>query len=120
MIIYERLWETMRTRGITQYRLIKYYGFSSGQLDRLKKNSYVSTHTIEVLCAILDCKVEDIMEFRYDSGLNPGIGTSPTLPGIRPALPGGEPPLADDDTPAGNDIPASDDAPASDNIPDGQ
>lgn len=64
MISYERLWETMKTKQISQYRLIKYYGMSGGQIDRLKKNSYVSTHTIEVLCTILDCKVEDVMEFR--------------------------------------------------------
>lgn len=66
MIVYDPLWRTMQNRGISQYRLIKYYGFSSGQIGRLKKNSYVSTHTIDVLCAILDCQVEDIMEFRKD------------------------------------------------------
>lgn len=66
MVVYDRLWETMASRGISQYRLIKYYGFSSGQLDRLRNNSYISTHTIDVLCTILDCRVEDIMEFRMD------------------------------------------------------
>lgn len=66
MIIYERLWKTMKAKGVSQYRLIKYYNFSAGQIGRLKKNSYVSTHTIEVLCKILDCNVEDIMEFRPD------------------------------------------------------
>ena len=67
MIIYEPLWKTMKDRKVSQYRLIKYYGFSSGQLNRLKNNQYVSTHTIGVLCTILDCSVEDIMEFRMDN-----------------------------------------------------
>ena len=50
MINYDPLWETMKTRGVSQYRLIKNYGVSSGQINRLKKNAYVSTHTIEMLC----------------------------------------------------------------------
>lgn len=67
MIIFEPLWKTMKEKNITQYRLINYYGFSSGQLYRMKQNKYVSTHTIGVLCTILNCSVEDIMEFRMDN-----------------------------------------------------
>lgn len=67
MIIYEPLWKTLKERNISQYRLIKHYGFSSGQLNRLKNNQYVSTHTIGVLCTILDCSVEDVMEFQMDN-----------------------------------------------------
>ena len=63
MITYDPLWETMKTRGVSQYRLIKNYGVSSRQINRLKKNAYVSTHTIEVLCQILNCRVEDIMQY---------------------------------------------------------
>ena len=62
MISYNRLWETMEKRKISQYRLIKEFGLSSGQMSRLKKNSYVSTHTLETLCRILDCRIEDVME----------------------------------------------------------
>ncbi len=74
MILYNRLWETMREKGISQYRLIKYYGFSSGQLSRLKQNAYVSTHTLDVLCTILNCSIEDVMEFRLDASYNPALG----------------------------------------------
>ena len=66
MITYDKLWETMQKKEITQYRLIKYYGFSAGQIGRLKKNMYVSTHTIDVLCNILQCPVQDVMEVIYD------------------------------------------------------
>lgn len=79
MVTYDRLWETMKTKGISQYRLIKYYGFSAGQIGRLKKNGYVSTHTIDVLCTILNCRVEDIMEFRLDTSLNPKLGVDPAV-----------------------------------------
>ena len=61
MISYNRLWETMEKRKISQYRLIKEFGLSSGQMSRLKKNTYVSTHTLETLCRILDCRIEDVM-----------------------------------------------------------
>lgn len=49
MVSYNRLWETMEKRKISQYRLIKEFGLSSGQMSRLKKNTYVSTHTLETL-----------------------------------------------------------------------
>ena len=66
MIAYDKLWETMKKKQITQYRMISYYGVSASQLGRLKKNSYVSTHTIEMLCDILECRVEDVLEYRPD------------------------------------------------------
>ncbi len=61
MISYDKLWITMNKKGISQYTLIKEYHVSAGQLSRLRKNSYVSTHTIDMLCNILNCNVEDIM-----------------------------------------------------------
>lgn len=79
MVTFDRLWETMARKGITQYRLIKYYGFSAGQLNRLKNNSYVSTHTIDVLCTILNCRVEDIMEFQLDTEPSPELGIDPAV-----------------------------------------
>lgn len=64
MIVFERLWVTMKSKGVTQYRLIKEFGMSSGQLDRLRKNENVSTHTLDVLCRVLNCRLEDIAEYR--------------------------------------------------------
>ena len=66
MITYDKLWETMKKKQVTQYRMISYYGVSAGQLGRLKKNNYVSTHTIEMLCDILECRVVDVFEYRPD------------------------------------------------------
>ena len=69
MVSYDRLWETMEKRKISQYRLIKEFGLSSGQMSRLKKNTYVSTHTLETLCRILNCRIEDVMEVSFaDNG----------------------------------------------------
>ena len=66
MIRYDRLWKTMEDKELTQYRLIKQHGFSAGQIGRLKKNMHVSTHTIDTLCTILQCGIDDIMEFCPD------------------------------------------------------
>ncbi len=66
MIVYDRLWDTMKEKGITQYALINTYGVSPGQITRLKRNRNINTHTVNMLCDILDCKVEDIMEFIKD------------------------------------------------------
>ena len=66
MISYDNLWKVMKEKGVSQYALIKQYNVSPGQLTRLKRNEYVSTHTIEVFCRILDCAVGDIMEYIPD------------------------------------------------------
>ena len=64
MIVYDRLWTTMKEKGITQYSLINNYHISAGQLSRLRKNCYVNTHTIDTLCRILSCQPNDIMEYK--------------------------------------------------------
>lgn len=66
MIVYDKLWETMKARGVSQYRLIREYRVSSGQLDRLRKNENVSTYTLSQLCRILNCRLEDIAEYRSE------------------------------------------------------
>jgi len=59
----------MKDRGISQYKLIKDYHVSSGQLDRLRKNETVSTYTLNRLCVILRCGLDDIAEYKDDGGL---------------------------------------------------
>lgn len=63
MISYARLWSTMKEKGVTQYALIKRHHVSPSQITRMKRNESVSTHTIEMFYRILNCRVEDIMEY---------------------------------------------------------
>ena len=63
MIVFDRLWKTMKGRGLSQYKLIKEYKISTGQLDRLRKNENVNTYTLDQLCRILNCGLEDIAEY---------------------------------------------------------
>lgn len=63
MIIYERFWRTLKDRHISTYSLINDYHISSNTLNRLRKNLPLSTVTINDLCRILDCNIEDIAEY---------------------------------------------------------
>lgn len=56
----------MKKKGVSQYKLIKEYHFSTGQLDRLRKNGNVSTYTLDQLCKILDCRLEDVIVYFPD------------------------------------------------------
>lgn len=67
MITYDKLWKTLKAKGISQYKLINDYHISAGQLTRLRQNSNVNTHTLDMLCKILDCKLEDIAEYIPDA-----------------------------------------------------
>lgn len=64
MIVFDRLWTTMKEKGVSQYKLIKEYRISTGQLDRLRKNENVNTYTLDQLCKILNCSLDDIAEYR--------------------------------------------------------
>ncbi|MCR5824601.1 MAG: helix-turn-helix transcriptional regulator [Lachnospiraceae bacterium] len=66
MITYNPLWETMKKKKITQYALINKYHVSPGQITRLKRNESVSTHTIDMLCRILNCSVSSVMMYVSD------------------------------------------------------
>ena len=62
-MVFDRLWKTMKERGLSQYKLIKEYKISTEQLDRLRKNENVNTYTLDQLCRILNCGLEDIAEY---------------------------------------------------------
>ena len=62
MITYGRLWQTMKQWGVSQYDLYTHYNVNRSQLNRLRHNENVEINTIDKLCNILQCRVEDIME----------------------------------------------------------
>lgn len=67
MISFEPLWQTLKDRNISQYKLIKEHKISTGQLDRLRKNGNVNTYTLNQLCKILKCDLADIAIFIDDN-----------------------------------------------------
>ena len=67
MITFDNLWITLKKKGISQYALINTHKISESQLTRLRRNEIVKTEILNKLCAILDCKIEDICEYKHDS-----------------------------------------------------
>ena len=65
MIVYDRLWDTMALKGVTQYNLVT-NGISPSTLSRLKKNQTVNTETLDKLCGILECRIEDVLEYKAE------------------------------------------------------
>ena len=66
MIVYNKLWQIMNEKGVSQYRL-KAEGVSNSTLTRLKRNEPVSTETLNKLCQILKCNVGDLADYIEDS-----------------------------------------------------
>ena len=66
MIVFDPLCETMKRQGISQYMLIKKYGVSTGTLDALRKNRSITLNTLNDLCRILQCPVENVIRYIPD------------------------------------------------------
>ena len=65
MISYEPLFRTMKEKGISSYRLGK-MGFPMSNYDAMKRGENISSHTLNQLCRLLQCGVEDVMEYVED------------------------------------------------------
>lgn len=66
MISYAPLWKTMKKQKATTYTLRVKHGMSHATVQRLQADMPVSTHTLNKLCAILQCRLEDIAEYIPD------------------------------------------------------
>lgn len=66
MIRFDRLWETMKKQNISTYQLREKCGIDSKTIRRLKANDNIETRTLNKLCAVLHCKLEDIAEYVPD------------------------------------------------------
>ncbi len=66
MIVFNKLWETMRKKGVSTYRLREECGIDSKTIRRLRANDNVETKTLDRLCQALGCGVDEIMEYKED------------------------------------------------------
>ncbi len=66
MIRYTPFWKTMAKKGFTTYTLREHYKVSHGTVQRLQRNMSITTDTIDRLCKILDCGLEDVLEYIPD------------------------------------------------------
>ena len=66
MIRFDKLWQTMEHKGFSTYQLREQCGIDSKTVRRLRANENIETKTLNKLCAILDCRLEDIAEYVKD------------------------------------------------------
>lgn len=62
-ISYKKLFHTLIEKEMSNTDLQKQAGFSANIISRLKRNEYVRLQTIENICKVLNCKVDDILDF---------------------------------------------------------
>ncbi len=66
LISYEPFYETLFKKNITEYNLIYKQGISANILHRMKHGKGISTKTLDELCSVLDCEVEDIIKYKKE------------------------------------------------------
>lgn len=69
-IRYQKLFERLKTDGISKTGLAKALKISSRTMAKLSKNEYVSLQTIEEICRFLKCQPGDMMEFVPNKALS--------------------------------------------------
>ena len=67
MIKFDRLWDTMEKKKISTYYLREKCGIDSKTVRRLRANDNIETKTLDKICSVLKCRLEDIAEFVEDS-----------------------------------------------------
>ena len=77
MIDYAPFWRTIKARGENWYSLKHKYNLSDSTLHRLKHNKHITTRTLNDLCRILDCKIEEIAVYTPSEKGNITAGRSP-------------------------------------------
>lgn len=68
MIVFDKLWETMEEKGVSTYLLREKCGIDSKTIRRLRANENMETKTLDKLCKVLQCSLENIAEYREDEG----------------------------------------------------
>jgi len=66
MILFNKLWQTMKEKGVTTYTLREKHNIDTRTIRRLKANQNTTTNTLNILCNILDCSLQDIVEHKKD------------------------------------------------------
>lgn len=64
MFKFDRLFLTMEKKGVSTYKLREECGIDSKTVRRLKANENIEMKTLDKICAFLDCKIEDVVEFK--------------------------------------------------------
>ena len=69
-VSYKKLFHMMIEKDMTNAQLMKKAGFSANIITRIKRGGYISLESIESICRVFDCKIDDILEFVEDDNSN--------------------------------------------------
>ena len=64
-VSYKKLFHLLIEKDMTNAQLMEQAGFSANIITRLKRNEYVSMESLENICRVMNCGVDDILEFIY-------------------------------------------------------
>lgn len=65
-IRYSKLWKRLIDENMMKVDLRDQAGITTNALAKLGKNEHVSTQVLEKVCNVLNCEIQDIMEFVQD------------------------------------------------------
>ena len=65
-VTYKKLFHMLIDREMSIAELQKQAGYSANISTRLRNDNYVSLESVEKICRVLNCKVDDIVEFVPD------------------------------------------------------
>ena len=66
MFKFDKLFSTMEKKGVSTYKLREECGIDSKTVRRLRANQNIEMKTLDKICSFLDCKIEDVVEFKKD------------------------------------------------------
>lgn len=69
-VSYDRLFHLLIDRQMSNSELINKAGFSGNVMTQIKRRKYISLDSIERICRVLDCGVDDILEFIDEEDAN--------------------------------------------------
>ncbi|MDD2362941.1 MAG: helix-turn-helix transcriptional regulator [Eubacteriales bacterium] len=65
-ISYKRLWKLLIDRDMSKKQLEISANLSSSTIAKMNKGKGVTTTTLERICRVLNCRIEDVVEFLPD------------------------------------------------------
>lgn len=84
MIVFDKLWETMKAKHVSTYALRDRFDIDSRTIRRLRANQTVTTDTLDKLCRILDCKLYEIAEYLPEEAEKGGTDSVPPFKIMHP------------------------------------
>lgn len=67
MISFNPLWKTLIDKGLKKSQLTIDYGINSVTVAKMGRNESVTTTTISKICEVLNCNVQDVIEYVPDT-----------------------------------------------------